>query len=683
MYTLANNKVKIAFDQRGNLIELTNLHTQRNYAGGYPIWRLFFQSGEKFDLEAAAGASCPEIHSFDDHLVIKYDQISFEQKQLNISIELCVLLKDDNVYFDVKLHNNEPGIIVRDFHYPVIHDLKIHPSQFLITSCNGGMKYDNPRKEIRRYHTAYIAKDHNFIQKKTVYPNNVAATNNFLFADDNEGIYFGLHSGNIEYTNHNFRLYGDVLDVSVGRFPNCETGDKWQQDGYVISPYSGSWHVAAKKYRSWAEATWFKPHDIPQWVSQMTGWQRIIMKHQYGEIHYTFDQLPQIREEGNRSGVDAFFMFGWQKGGHDNNYPEYVPDNELGSDEEMKCGIANFNDNEGAVILYSNGQLIDKDSKFYKEQGQAVSIRDFRGNEIQDGYYFQTDGNFYNNFAARSFVHACPYCEQWETVLEGIVDTAFDFGCKAVFFDQLGRGSTVCWSAEHGHAVGEMSSGIQRAKQVSRLRKRARSKSQDMAVGVEILCDIIAAEADFVHSNVGFTKAVNDWEGLGEKPKSEFFGDWFRYIFPEIIISDREIRDDSDIERRVNHTVLKGLRNDVEIYRCRKTIAETPNYQEYLGKTNRLKVKYSDLLLAGIYRDTVHFSSTNDEIDVRCFVNGKRMAIVAAQSHLEKDSTEIEVPGYKYIEHDGITGFDVCVQPDKLNVTLEKHGLAVIILEQE
>ncbi|MDD3545168.1 MAG: hypothetical protein PHG96_07410, partial [Kiritimatiellae bacterium] len=48
-------------------------------------------------------------------------------------------------------------------------------------------------------------------------------------------------------------------------------------------------------------------------------------------------------------------------------------------------------------------------------------------------------------------------------------------------------------------------------------------------------------------------------------------------IFSVANLSDREIRDDRpDVAWRVNHNLLIGLRADVEIYRCRGLIDETP-----------------------------------------------------------------------------------------------------------
>ncbi len=684
MYSLENDKVKVSFDNAGNLQELINLQTGHNYAGGYPVWRMLLQKGKRFECEVVPETE-PSIEKSGKTIVLTYDKNIFEGKAVKLGVKISVSLDDDNVKWSIELSNDEPGCIIRDLLFPVIHDLQLPEKQELIYPFTGGQKFKDIKSHIKKQHSYWKGKDHIFIQWKHEYPRR-AATNCFTFAGAEDGLYCGLHTNNNEETVHAFRMYGDTLDISFGRYPGCGCRETWSLDGYVISPYNGCWHVPAKKYRSWLdspECEWFELHEIPEWVRKMPGWQRIIMKHQYGEIHYKYIDMPEMREDGQQAGIDTLFMFGWQKGGHDNNYPDYTPDPELGTEEQLKVGVKDFTEHNGQVILYSNGQLIDLNSDFYKKCGPEVTIKDFNGNARRDAYLFSSTGHFYGNIANRSFEHGCPWSKKWEEVLAGVVDTAAAYGCQSAFFDQLGIGPMPCCDPNHGHPVPAFGGGAQRGQQIKRLRKRARSHSPEMAIGVEIITDVTACQADYVHSLSGFCKAMNDWEKTGEKPEHEFFIDWFRYIFPEIIISDREIRDDSDIERRVNHTVLKGLRNDVEIYRCRKTIAETPHYQEYLGKISHLRKKYSDLLLEGRYCDTENFIIDNEQIEARCFTNGDKLAVVLTQSHLKSATTNLSVPGYKYVDADGVNGIEVIKKDQFFQVEIKRHGLAIVIYEKE
>jgi hypothetical protein len=86
------------------------------------------------------------------------------------------------------------------------------------------------------------------------------------------------------------------------------------------------------------------------------------------------------------------------------------------------------------------------------------------------------------------------------------------------------------------------------------IHEHIQARNPNVALGTEILNDVVSQYADFMHNIVGGTTANS-------------FVEWFRYTFPEIIVSDREIRDDTDIERRVNHALLLGLRSDVALSR--------------------------------------------------------------------------------------------------------------------
>ena len=82
----------------------------------------------------------------------------------------------------------------------------------------------------------------------------------------------------------------------------------------------------------------------------------------------------------------------------------------------------------------------------------------------------------------------------------------------------------------------------------------------------------------------------------------------------------------------VNYTLLDGQRNDIEIYRCRNIIDDTPVYQAYLAEANKIKEEYKDCLLLGRYNDVFGFTCSDNEIDARSFLSedGKKMVIVAA-----------------------------------------------------
>jgi hypothetical protein len=680
MPTLATEHSCVAFDDRGNLTELRGSTSDHNYAGGRPVWRLYFRRGDAQDCEALPPPWPATVEATAARIRLHYDHALHDGRPVAFAVTVEVTLAADGPCWGIAVANRTPDLVVTECHFPLITGLNLRPGQELIWSKIGGERLGDLRQALCAQHTAFMGPDYRFTGLWTLYPGLNAAANCYLLAGQDEGLYCGCHDPAFEYTAHSLRLYGDDLEAGFARYPTLAPGDTWRQDSFVVTPYQGSWHAGADHYRRWA-ATWFRAAQPPGWVRTMPGWQRIIMKHQYGDIHYRYDDLPRIREEGRRSGIDALFMFGWWAGGMDNANPEYVAGEDLGGPQALADGITAFQRDGGAVILYSSGKLIDTTTDFYRRTGQAIAIKDALGNEVREAYRFRWLGTRYPNFGNRTFAVACPACEAWWEVLKGVADTAHRLGCRAVFYDQLGMGDQPCCDPTHGHPVPFM--GITKAKADLAARLRAYVKGLDpaMAIGVEWVTDVGAQHADFVHSLSGFCGIGNDGRRTGEKPRSSGFIDFFRYLFPEVIMSDREIRDDTDIERRLNHALLKGLRSDVEIYRCRRTIAAAPAYATYLAAVNALRQRQARFLLEGTYRDTLDFALDNDQVDARAYVAGGQTAVCLTQSHLETTHTVITMPGGRLVTTDGLGSYAVTdLGGGKVEVRLDRHAFAVAIL---
>ncbi|OAM88292.1 hypothetical protein AW736_19105, partial [Termitidicoccus mucosus] len=631
--------------------------------------------------------------------------LDIKPEPLPVSVEITATLPDeaaasDEIRWTISVKNNTAlaaATAVRECHFPLVGDLALAPDHKLLWSKQGGELIPDPRDEVARQFTAYKAADHLFRALTLSYPSfHGASANCFAFAGPRQGLYFGCHSTRFERTLHQFRVYpaekvpgtskavfdqpSARLEAGFVRFPGIAAGDTWTEGEFVTAPYSGDWHVVAGKYRRWA-GTWFQKNPdgtpvaaartVPEWVRRMNGWQRIILRHQHGEIHYRYADLPQIHADGAAAGINTLFLFGWQKGGHDNHYPDYTPNPKLGTEREMLDGIAHFNKNGGHVILYTNGRLIDRISDYHKATGVGPVILDPFGNEVLDRYTFTGPGNFARIFVGRYFAIACPSSPAWFDHLRAQADRAAAYGCHSLFLDQMGMDEPPCSNPAHNHPPHWVGSVAAKADIIRRLRDHLRSLDPNLALGIEIISDVTGQHADYVHSL--FTGSTG--------PRG--FLEFFRYTFPEIILSDREIRDDSDIERRVNRAVLLGLRSDVEIYRCRRTIAETPYYQSYLAKIDALRQRQADLLLEGRYTDTDGFANSNTEVQARSFTLGKRMAIVATQSAKDAAAATITVPaGYKYAGHDAVGDAEVTpASAAEIHLVLPRHALAVLLFE--
>lgn len=680
-FSLKNDKVEVVVNKKGELVSLTNLATNHNYASGGYLWRMYYDTHDEQEIEIRGGDQSPKVSCDGKQIVLCYDKLVVRGEKRPIKLQLVISLEGENVRFASALENGIPHSVVRELQYPLVRNAQLPSDHKMILSQSSGRLYDNPRKAImeKGNRIPYRTPAQIFRQFDCRYGASTSM-NCYILAGENQGLYVGSHDPLIQDTWHGLRLYADKdkkfteLEFGLFKYPQCFEGEKWANDSNILSPYSGTWHKAADKYGKWVRATWWDYHEAPQWIREMKSWQRVIFKHQYGNYLYKYSDLyGRMQKAGESVDADAVFAFGWWKEGMDRGNPAYTPDDTQGGDEGWRKAIEKFKKSGQKLIMYYNGQLIDTESEFYKSgEGKRICYKGPSGTEIADQYRFSGLGSWLAEYQAVTFVMADTRHQVWRDMLVKMADRAHRNGANAVFYDQLGIGfqQKLPWNTSREFSVPNNRLIYDKGQTLKYLRDYLESKYEpDFGFGTEQLADYTAQWVDFVHIT-------------GIRHGKENFSELFRYTFPEIIFSDRNIRDDTDIERRVNMTLLKGLLNDIEIYRCRGLIDETPTYQAYLAKVNAIRNKYMDCLMLGTFRDVLGFENSNKAVQAKGFFGKKRVAVVAT-NEFEKGTltTSIKVPGYRFADS-SVLG-EAKVADGGKSVTLGQYGLAVLVFEKE
>ena len=146
-----------------------------------------------------------------------------------------------------------------------------------------------------------------------------------------------------------------------------------------------------------------------------------------------------------------------------------------------------------------------------------------------------------------------------------------------------------------------------------------------------------------------------------------------------MIWSDRCVRDDNDVPRRVNNTLLKGLVNDIEVFRCRGLIDETPVYQAHLAQVNAIRHAYPELLLRGRYLADEGFACSHPDVTARAYASGDALAIVATYTGEGTVYANLRVPGYRYESSQTLGAARV----RRGALRLGQNGLAVVVYRRE
>lgn len=704
-YTLSNKNISVTISGGGELLSFRNVHTGHDYQNGEGeyLWRMFIDTPAEKEVEITGSAIQQKSVSVKQvsatQVDITYDRLWVRGEQMALSLQLSCILEQDKVRFTCSMSNDVEHTVIREFQYPLLRNIQKTPDQVLFTSEAAGKIYRDPVASIIRHSMAspYKTPAQYFRQMDVKYGAKVSL-NCIALLGDEQGLYLGSHDPLFQDTWHGLRVYPDAegvftrLEMGFYKYPHCFAGEKWENASYCLSPYKGDWHAAADIYRSWA-ASWWEKRPVPQWLKSLTGWQRVIFKHQYGEYLFRYSDLNgRIRNVGDNVGCNAVFTFGWWKEGMDHGNPDYTEDDEQGGDAAWKKAIEDYQEGgKRHIILYYNGKLIDRESKYYTSgQGPRVCRHDNTGSELHEHYKFTGMGTWLGEYDSRTFAVANMMNPEWNEVLFKLQDRAYSLGAHAVFYDQLGyiEKQSANWTMDKEYPVPHVYNILDRGKCLKLLRDRYAVKDPNFALGAEGLTDYLCQYCDYIHMYP-----------LNSDP--EHFMGFFRYCFPDVIFTDRGLRDDTDVERRVNLNLYTGQINDIEIYRCRDLIDKTPKYEAYLKKANELKNKYHDILLEGKYNDVFGFSLKEQleqkagvynpdrynqgKLSAHSFLSqdGRRMAVVVTNFNRECETVNagISATGYRFVEAQTM-GNATCSSDGK-SIGVATDGLVVLIFEKK
>eukprot|EP00831_Metopus_contortus_P069409 TRINITY_DN6239_c0_g3_i1.p2 TRINITY_DN6239_c0_g3~~TRINITY_DN6239_c0_g3_i1.p2 ORF type:complete len:511 (-),score=65.94 TRINITY_DN6239_c0_g3_i1:1334-2866(-) len=290
-YKLDNGQLCFSVDEYGKPFELYNRNGGDNYIKGHDLWRLIVSNGDCMEEEVIPDNSPADINIIGNKMTIMHSHVQrrFSHKQLDITVIISVSLNDDELDFKVELSNNQQYVNVKEIHFPLLA-IRDETLEGIITTYTGGQYFSDVRSKIMKGHTQFKGIDHHYIRDVNCYP--VNAMNCMLADRGHEGLYFGCHDPSSSMTAHILELEdGDNFNMTMARFPYIREGEKYCFEGFILSAYKGTWHNAADKYREWAQS-WYKVPDRPEFIRKSNGWQRIIMRTQYGRVLFPYETRP-------------------------------------------------------------------------------------------------------------------------------------------------------------------------------------------------------------------------------------------------------------------------------------------------------------------------------------------------------------------------------------------------------
>ncbi|MBP5230917.1 MAG: hypothetical protein ILO68_04235, partial [Clostridia bacterium] len=600
MLSLTSGPLTLRISENGNRVSWISDGTPMKESPDADFWRCYADDGYEREMTVRSSRQTGRALLEGNRLTVVYDKLTSDggrtwDVRLTIDIEALVSVRPGFLFRGRIENRSGESVRINELQLPLVdlsHGCGENTADDVLYQMNGlGWKTPDPWNRIRRVcHTEYIASDNHVVWNAMRYPGD-AAMSWFGLQSGNRFLYLGHHSPELRIcalaAGASPRKADPRLILAISHFPFAKSGESVTVSECFLALCDGDWKAGSDIYGAYARATWYRPPEVPDWVRHITGWQRIILRHQFGEIQFRYEDLPDVYRNGAKYGLNMLMVFGWWKGRFDNGYPIYEPDDALGGAEKLKEAIREIRDMGGRVALYTNGQLIDVNTDYYRTVGKHVCRIDIDGNDYRDHYRFGNDGLTLRAFGYKSFVTACPANEEWQNRLLEHEKMKFGYGCDSAFFDQLGGAAPLpCFNESHLH--GPRPDACEEWR-VEAFRRMFDACPEGKAIGTEMVNDMILPYVHYIHGiQTGAVYVPGNFPQMVQR------------TFPEVVQTDRFVHDDKDgTDAALGHAFVRGYRFDVSPWRGRTQLSELPDLAEKIGRILALKQAYAPYFYEG------------------------------------------------------------------------------------
>lgn len=657
-HTLENSQVRVRFDDRGGMTELVDKRSDatRNLiskprAG---VWKLIFQKGMSLENVINPDGQDTRVEPFGPGLRIVASKLRFCKEILNIGLEIQVRLDGDEIRWSATI-DNRSDVTVSEFFFPQIGGVDRLDStgrDDLLWPSGSGIRIRNVKGTMRARVDALspVEQPVNGVADQRIeapYPGG-ATMSWYEFTNGRRGIYFASYDpeflGGMLRVARKFSEGGSLVFEFV-KFPYVRPGETWRSAEYVTRPHPGDWHESAQRYRAWANS-WFQQPARPEWVKQFKGMLLVILRQQYGDVMWHYDDIPWLYEEAKKSGVDTVALFGWTEAGHDNQYPIYKPDPAMGGEPALRKALAEVSRRGGHTLLYLQGHLMDATTDWYKDRGHAFAATNMWGSPYFEQWNKGYESSLLRQYTHKLFATVCTLDDEWSDLMVKEGKEKLGYGATALIYDQCGGSSYLCYNVPQ--VKPSQAFVMSRVKLLRTLREKLKPVAPNFGFMVEYNTDVYAQWVDFIHG-----------AGQGNFLSDVSYPALFRYTFPEIIMTARQqaVRLDA---RHVNYTFTYGFRYEMESrYRAdMETLrgGDAAELSEYMRQTSALRDRYWDILGNGRFLDDQGLKNGNPAITAALYEGGGRHAATVWNDTKSPQSLDVSLPGKQLKEAAGIRG---------------------------
>jgi len=475
---------------------------------------------------------------------------------------------------------------------------------------------------------------------------------------------FSMHKI-VEKTREPVRRTLDMFTVHPRRI---KPGERYCASPVRIRIHQGDWHIVADEHREWLE-TWVRKPDRAPKFAEAIGWHFYFMKHQDGLELNTYDDLPKMAQAALDAGCPYLLLFGWQEGGHDNNYMyRYFPNEEWGGLESLKRNIEKCRAMGVELMPFYNGTLANVEMPEHKEYGHKWEAK-----TRADHPYYAGDWARHNYDAQtrnRAMLHheIAPCDEHVEHFVNDMKRIIADYGFGNTQLDQISEKMLVDYNEAHIKTSPDRVYVDGLAEILSRTRKILKEANPDGVMISEVLNDFTGQWCD----------SSWDWNILMPFPEPVL------YTLPWLMAS-HEV--DALEYNFVNKAFVYKMHLDMKIDGGDAPITKYPKFAAHVKANAALRRATADYYAYADFRDEENFTINGPEnLMAKAYHNktAGKVGIVVAEVKGEAGTARLSIdwPGKTPASvHSNTAARTDDVSLESLELALQPYEIKVICID--
>ena len=374
------------------------------------------------------------------------------------------------------------------------------------------------------------------------------------------------------------------MEILVTRMIYTQPHSNTKLVDVVLTPYTGTWHIAVDIYKAW-RATWFAPPHRPDWITHVNAWQQLQINSSEDYLNFPYRELVSYAEDCKKYGVNAIQLTGWNRGGQDRYVNSYDTDPRLGTAEDLKKAIAECNKIGVNILLFTKFSWVDVTADEFPAYKNYIAWDQNLEEADHGGYTYNTFTQF-KGISLRRFKVLCMSDDSCRATIRKEFQKCLDLGAQGMVYDenQHQAGHWMCFNPNHSH------------KEPAFLYRGA-----DL-LGHDFLEMTKKQNPDFFMAGEACYDLLSKYYGIYTREDVTHTA-VMRYIDSELPIACAVV--DHYDKNKINSCLRCRYSISYEPRNFKGRLSEFPRIMEYGQKVDNLRRKYSDFLWDGEYRDVL------------------------------------------------------------------------------